>query len=325
MDRITAIRDWLPDFIGNDFELTPASEDASFRRYFRVRYDDHTRIVMDAPPDKEDVRPFIDIARRLEAVGLHAPHIYEIDLEQGFLLLSDLGSSSYLSQLSNDSVERLYGDALNALVRMQDAPVRDLPPYDETLLRSEMELFREWFLGTHLGMPLDALLNARMEVIYQPLVASALAQPRVFVHRDYHSRNLMIIEENNPGIIDFQDAVIGPVTYDLVSLLRDCYIAWPRPRVEAWALSFRDAAVAHGTLRATDDATFLRWFDLMGVQRHLKAIGIFSRLNYRDGKPGYLEDIPRTLAYVHEVSGRYEELAELHSLVGELGNSGASL
>jgi hypothetical protein len=323
LDRISAIRDWLPDFIGNDFELTPASEDASFRRYFRVRYDDHTRIVMDAPPDKENVRPFIDIARRLESVGLHAPHIYEIDLEQGFLLLSDLGSSSYLSQLNNDSVDRLYGDALDALVRMQDAPVRDLPPYDETLLRREMELFRGWFLGTHLGRPLDALLNARMEVIYQPLVASALVQPRVFVHRDYHSRNLMIIDENNPGIIDFQDAVIGPVTYDLVSLLRDCYIAWPRLRVEAWALSFRDAAVDHGTLRPTDDETFLRWFDLMGVQRHLKAIGIFSRLNYRDGKSGYLGDIPRTLAYVHEVSGRYDELAELHSLVCELADSGA--
>lgn len=316
--RKQAIKDWLHTLIDDEFELTPASEDASFRRYFRVTFQDETRIVMDAPPDKEDVTPFIHIAQRLEQHGLHVPHIYEIDLEQGFLLLSDLGSTSYLSVLNDDTVESLYGSALQALLKIQDTSVAELPLYNEELLHREMDLFREWFLGEHLDLQLDRLLNARMETIYEDLIAVVLQQPRVFVHRDYHSRNLMVCPDNNPGIIDFQDAVIGPVTYDLVSLLRDCYIDWPRSRVESWALSYRDQAVAAGLMNACSDEQFLRWFDLMGVQRHLKAIGIFARLNHRDGKPGYLNDIPRTLAYVHEVSSRHPETEELYALIQEL-------
>ena len=318
VERIEAIKDWLHTLLEEEFKLEPASEDASFRRYFRVTHQGKTHIVMDAPPDKEDVHPFIDIARRLESVGVHVPHLFDADLEQGFLLLSDLGSTSYLSSLNEQSVEPLYGDALNALLKVQVAPFNDLPYYNRELLHREMELFREWYLGRHLGLPLDRMLTARMETIYEPLIHSALEQPRVFVHRDYHSRNLMVIEENNPGVIDFQDAVIGPVTYDLVSLLRDCYIDWPRERVEQWALQYRDMAVEKGIIDAVSDEVFLRWFDLMGVQRHLKATGIFARLNYRDGKSGYMNDIPRTLAYVIEVCSRHDSLEELKILLGEI-------
>jgi N-acetylmuramate 1-kinase len=317
LQRIQAIKDWLKPIIG-DFELAPASEDASFRRYFRITFDGKSLIVMDAPPDKEDITPFIHIAQRLEGLGLHVPHIHEIDLKQGFLLLSDLGSTSYLAELNNETVDTLYGDALDALLKMQQAPVNELPLYNEALLHREMELFRVWFLGRHLGESLDRILNARMELIYEDLIGSALLQPKVFVHRDYHSRNLMVCAENNPGILDFQDAVIGPITYDLVSLLRDCYIDWPRSQVEGWALAYRDRAVEAGLMNNCSDEQFLRWFDLMGVQRHLKAIGIFSRLNHRDGKPGYLSDIPRTLAYVHEVSGRHAETEELYALIQDL-------
>lgn len=318
MQRLQAIKDWLATLIDAEYELTPASEDASFRRYFRINYDNTSRIVMDAPPDMEDVTPFIHVAQRLEGQGLHVPHVYEIDLKQGFLLLSDLGSTSYLSELNNDTVNALYESALQALLTMQGAPVNELPLYDEALLHREMDLFREWFLGRHLDLQLDRVLNARMELIYEDLIHSALLQPKVFVHRDYHSRNLMVCPENNPGILDFQDAVIGPITYDLVSLLRDCYIAWPRSRVETWALAYRDRAVEAGLMNDTPDEQFLRWFDLMGIQRHLKAIGIFARLNHRDGKPGYLDDIPRTLAYVQEVSGRHAETEELHALIQDL-------
>jgi len=322
VDRIRAIEDWLQTLLNEDFEMEPASEDASFRRYFRVTHQGKTHIVMDAPPNKEDVHPFIDIARRLEANGVHVPHLFDADLEQGFLLLSDLGSTSYLSALSHETVDGLYADALQALLKIQTANINELPYYNRELLHREMELFREWYLGRHLGLPLDRLLTARLEQIYETLIQSALAQPRVFVHRDYHSRNLMVIDENNPGVIDFQDAVIGPVTYDLVSLLRDCYIEWPRERVETWALQYRDMAVEKSIIDAIPDEQFLSWFDLMGVQRHLKATGIFARLNYRDGKSGYMNDIPRTLGYVYEVCGRHESLQELKDLLDEIHDMG---
>jgi aminoglycoside/choline kinase family phosphotransferase len=279
-----------------------------------------TRIVMDAPPENEDCRPFVDIARALFDVGLHVPQIIEEDLDQGFLLLDDLGDRLYLNELNEDTVERLYGDAIGALLTMQacDPSQHELPPYDEALLMQEMELFREWFLQRHLGLSLDDEANGMLGRVFKGLTDNALQQPRVCVHRDYHSRNLMVTDQHNPGILDFQDAVIGPVTYDLVSLLRDCYIAWPREQVEDWALGFHELAMQSGILNRElheDEVQFLRWFDLMGVQRHLKAIGIFARLNHRDGKPGYLEDIPRTLTYVVEVSGRYDELNALHDYI----------
>jgi len=320
--RLETLKTWVGTVLDvAEYELRPASEDASFRRYFRVTSHGATHIVMDAPPAKEDLQPFIEVARRLHQLGLNVPEVLEQDLELGFLLLSDLGQQMYLPQLNESTVERLYGDALGALVVLQAGIFTDsrfLPEYDEALLRRELELFREWYLGRHLGLRLSVTQNALLDKAFTALVRSALAQPRVWVHRDYHSRNLMVTRANNPGILDFQDAVRGPATYDLVSLLRDCYIAWPLERIEEWALGYQTLALQSGLPVCEDEAQFLREFDLMGVQRHLKATGIFARLNQRDGKPAYLNDIPRTLGYVVGVSGRHPALHGLHSLLMEL-------
>ena len=321
-NRLETLKTWVGTVLDvAEYELRPASEDASFRRYFRVTSPGATHIVMDAPPAKEDLRPFIEVARRLHQLGLNVPEVLEQDLERGFLLLTDLGQQMYLPQLNESTVERLYGDALGALVVLQAGMFTDprfLPEYDEALLRRELELFREWYLGRHLKLALNAMQNAVLDKAFTALVRSALAQPRVWVHRDYHSRNLMVTRANNPGILDFQDAVRGPATYDLVSLLRDCYIAWPLERIEEWALGYQTLALQSGLPVCEDEAQFLREFDLMGVQRHLKATGIFARLNQRDGKPAYLNDIPRTLGYVVGVSGRHPALHGLHSLLMEL-------
>lgn len=320
--RYELMLDWVQNLfpVVTPADITPASSDASFRQYFRVRHENTSHIVMDAPPDKEDCQPFIAVSNALCALGLQAPRVLEMDLDKGFLLLSDLGSRQYLAELQEASVEPLYGDALDALGRLQlgGDPATDLLPlYDAELLEREMELFREWFLSRHLGLKLKDAEHKVLDGTFAGLRDSALEQPRVWVHRDYHSRNLMVTERDNPGILDFQDAVVGAVTYDLVSLLRDCYIAWPRERVESWALTYRDRLHAQGMAGVEDDGQFLRWFDLMGVQRHLKAIGIFARLNIRDGKPGYLRDIPRTLGYVLDVAGRYDELSDLRRLLQE--------
>lgn len=322
--RLTALSRWVADTVADPrCDIHPASADASFRRYFRVRLaDGKSYIVMDAPPDKEDSRPYVEVARRLRGLGLNVPEILAHDVGRGFMLITDLGSQPYLEALSADSVERLYGDAISALAVLQAGVHTDssfLPPYDAPLLHREMELFREWYLGRHLGLTLAAAQHAVLDQAFAALAASALEQPRVWVHRDYHSRNLMVYPRHNPGILDFQDAVLGPVTYDLVSLLRDCYIAWPRAWVEGWAKGYYARARESGIPVGEDDARFLRWFDLMGVQRHLKAIGIFARLNHRDGKPGYLNDIPRTMGYVLEVSARYAELQPLHRMLVDLG------
>lgn len=322
--RLAALSRWVADIVADPrCDIRPASADASFRRYFRVRLaDGKSYIVMDAPPDKEDSRPYVEVARRLRGRGLNVPEILAHDIGRGFMLITDLGSQSYLEALSADSVERLYGDAMGALMVLQAGVHTDssfLPPYDAPLLQREMELFREWYLGRHLGFTLAAAQHAVLDQAFAALAASALEQPRVWVHRDYHSRNLMVYPRHNPGILDFQDAVLGPVTYDLVSLLRDCYIAWPRVRVEGWAKDYYARAKDSGIPAGEDAARFLRWFDLMGVQRHLKAIGIFARLNHRDGKPGYLNDIPRTMGYVLEVSARYAELQPLHRMLVDLG------
>ncbi|GAB4346630.1 MAG: phosphotransferase [Gammaproteobacteria bacterium] len=302
--------------------LEPASGDASFRRYFRVCNAHASYIAVDAPPQYEDSRPFVRIARWLVEWGLNAPQVIAADLDLGFLLLSDLGSRHYLDELDEASVERLYGDALGALAVMQvrgHDVAEELPPYDEALLMAEMALFDEWYLQRHLSLALSDTQRGILAETQRLLVDNALAQPRVFVHRDYHSRNLLRTERNNPGILDFQDAVWGPVTYDLVSLLRDCYIAWPAEQVQEWALGYRDMALQCGVMPECDEAQFLRWFDLMGVQRHLKASGIFARLNYRDGKSGYLKDIPRTLAYVDAVCAAHPELGDFRALLYDLG------
>jgi len=321
--RLQQLHSWLNDCLNvSDYQLQPASGDASFRRYFRLNHNGYSYIVMDAPPDKEDSQPFVEISKVLINIGLNAPEVLEQDLDQGFLLLTDLGQQQYLDVLNSENVDRLYGDAMAALLRLQASPdfQYKFPLYNAELLLAEMKLFRDWLIEKHLGIELTSEEQDMLGAAFKLLCDSALAQPQVPVHRDYHSRNLMFNEVHNPGILDFQDAVLGPVTYDLVSLLRDCYIEWPRVQVESWVMEYHELAIQSGILSENNEAQFLRWFDLMGVQRHLKAAGIFARLNSRDNKPGYLADIPRTLAYIIEVSGRYPELKELHDFLAEKVN-----
>lgn len=322
VSRLRELTEWLASDAGiADPDPVPASEDASFRRYFRVRTEEGTAIVMDAPPDREDSRRFIEIAGFLERIGVNSPRILAAAPERGFLLLTDLGSIPYLSALDADPsrADVLYGDALTALVAIQEEGREcqaQLPPYDEALLSFELSLFRDWLCGRHLGIELSGGEEAAWNACCRKLVENALRQPKVFVHRDYHSRNLMVTDTANPGILDFQDAVEGPVTYDLVSLLKDCYIRWPAERVRSWALHFH-AALDPAVHRHTSAEDFLHAFELMGVQRHLKAAGIFARLWLRDGKPGYLGDVPRTLGYIVELAPRHDELAFLAGLIDE--------
>ena len=272
---------------------------------------------MDSPPAQEDPQPWLAIGARLAAAGLHVPAVRAHDLQQGFLLIEDLGSALYLPALAEDTVDALYGDAMDALLRMQrDVDVTGLPPYDHAFLQRELELMPEWFLGRHLRLAPDAGQRTTLETAFTMLLHNALEQPRRFVHRDYHSRNLLVVGDNNPGIIDFQGALLGPLTYDLASLLRDCYIAWDPARVEGWVEDYRQRLQQAGLIDASvDRARFLRWFDLIGLQRHLKVLGIFCRLAYRDGKPGYLDDLPRVYRYVIEVASRYPGLAALAALL----------
>jgi N-acetylmuramate 1-kinase len=312
--RLALIHEWLSRELHLPRpRIEVASSDASFRRYFRVRSGAATYIVMDAPPEKEDVRPYLKVSRLLEELGAHVPHVHAAEVGRGLLLLEDLGSMSYLQRLERggDS-ELLYADALTALANIQlrgAAACAQLPPYGRSELARELALMPEWFLGRHLCLTLPAAETELLERTFELLIGEALAQPRVFVHRDYHARNLMVVSERNPGIIDFQDALCGPVGYDLVSLLKDCYIAWPRARVESWVRGYRARLLAGGGPAGASEAQFLRWFDLIGVQRHVKVLGIFCRLWYRDGKAGYLADLPRTLDYVREASALYAELA----------------
>ena len=320
--RLDRLRHWLQAGLGyQDATLAPTSADASFRRYFRVTRPQGTQIVMDAPPDKENVEPYLEVARMLGEIGVHAPRVLERNAEEGYLLLTDLGSVTYRMELDDPArAEPLYLAAIDALVRIQAQGVehaRRLPPYDEKLLRFEISLYTDWLLGRHLGIAMEAAEAAALGAVFDALVENAFVQPQVFVHRDYHSRNLMVCPGDNPGILDFQDAVRGPLTYDLVSLLRDCYIAWPQSQVQRWALEYRRRADVAGLDTGTDEAEFLRWFDLTGVQRHLKAAGIFARLWHRDGKPGYLPDVPRTLGYVADACDRHADLAPLGRQVRE--------
>jgi len=322
--RLDLLRHWLERGLGwHDVQLAPASADASFRRYFRVGGRDRDTVVaMDAPPDKEDVEPYLRVAGMLDEIGVNAPRVLARNAVDGFLLLTDLGSLTYLADLAADPGRSvpLYRDAIRALARIQSGGARhapNLPPYDERLLRFEMSLFTDWLLGRHLALEVSPAESAMLARAFDALVASALEQPKVFVHRDYHSRNLMVCPQANPGILDFQDAMHGPLTYDIVSLLRDCYVAWPQEQVVHWALDFRRGLLAEGLPAGSDEAQFLRWFDLMGVQRHLKASGIFARLWHRDGKPGYLPDVPRTLGYIVSACSRHAEFAALGALVAE--------
>lgn len=318
--RRAALERWLEThFQGARFSLAPASEDASFRRYFRAALDDgRTYIAMDAPPEKEDCRPFVHVARLLAEAGVNAPQVHAQDLAQGFLLLTDLGTRTYIQELNADNAPRLLGDAMDALVRWQLATrPGELPPYDEALLRREMSLFPEWYLSKHLKISPTDEQGRILETTFRLLVKSALAQPAVYVHRDYMPRNLML-SEPNPGVLDFQDAVHGPITYDIVSLLRDAFLSWEENQVLDWCVRYWEKAKRAGLPVDADFGEFWRAFEWMGLQRHLKVLGIFARINYRDGKPKYLEDTPRFIGYALAVSRRYRELGPLAQMLEKL-------
>ncbi|NOS73901.1 MAG: phosphotransferase [Methyloglobulus sp.] len=307
------------DWLESDLALTvnhcePASSDASFRRYFRITLPDQQLIVMDAPPDKENIGQFIKVAELLRLTNVNVPAIYHQNLDDGFLVLEDFGSHSFLDKLNTDNATTLYSRALDSLLMLQtntDINTCALPHYDEALLQRELGIFEDWFIKQSLNIEIPAAI---WNNVCNILVKSALEQPITCVHRDYHSRNLMVLQDNSVGIIDFQDAVIGPITYDLVSLLRDCYIALPQDQIVKWT-SQHYQKLKQANVIACELTVFMRWFDLMGLQRHLKAIGIFSRLNLRDGKSGYLKDIPRTLNYVMAQARVYPELAEFHDFL----------
>ena len=335
MPRTILLRDWLKQLFAHqhpDHEMKPepASADASFRRYFRIVLPDGTtRIIMDAPPELEDCRPFLKVAALLRAAGVHVPQVYADNLEHGFLLLSDLGQTTYLDVLDADRAPALYHDANRALVDIQRASRPDvLPEYDHTLLKRELQLFPDWYVARHLDRSLDEKQSATLRSVFDALLANNLAQPQVFVHRDYHSRNLMVSGEaypTNPGIIDFQDAVYGPITYDLVSLYRDAYIDWEEGQELDFVIRYWEMARSAGLPVHADFHTFYRDYEWMGAQRQLKVLGIFARLCYRDGKDGYLKDMPRVLAYLRRTCERYLELRPLARLLDQLENRPAEV
>lgn len=325
MDRRTQLKQWLDSlYPSNRFTLAPASADASFRRYFRVTFEDRalsTLIAMDAPPEHEDCRPFIKVAGLLSEAGLNAPKIVAQQLEQGFLLLTDLGTETFLHAINEGNADRLYADATDALVKWQLASRPDvLPAYDAALLRREVELFPEWYLGRHLGVQLTPAQRGVLDRCFALIIASNIAQPRVYVHRDYMPRNLMI-SDPNPGILDFQDAVYGPIAYDVLSLFKDAFLSWEEERVLDWVVRYWEKARRAGLPVADDIGTFYRDFEWMGLQRHLKVAGIFARLHYRDGKSGYLEDTPRFLNYIRTTCLRYDAFKPLLLLLDELEGS----
>ena len=330
MPRNVLLRKWLTghlaqQFPGQDYRIEPASADASFRRYFRITLPDGmTRIVMDAPPEHEDCRPFLKVAALLREAGVQVPKIHAEDLAQGFLLLSDLGKTTYLDALNESTAPRLYRDANQALVAIQRSSRPDvLPEYDRALLERELQLFPDWYLTRHLGITLDDTQQNTLRAVFDKILASNLAQPKVFVHRDYHSRNLMVCGHEfpeNPGILDFQDAVHGPITYDLVSLYRDAYIHWEEDQeldfvIRYWEMARKASLPVH-----SDFHDFYRDYEWMGAQRQLKVLGIFARLSYRDGKDGYLQNLPTVMAYLRQTCERYLDLRPLARLFDQIEN-----
>ena len=330
MPRIVQLREWLNRLFPRqhheeELRIEPASADASFRRYFRVTLENgDTRIVMDAPPEHEDCRPFLHVAALFRDAGVHVPEVYAQDLEQGFLLLSDLGNTTYLNVLDATTAPALYRDANAALVDIQRVSRPGvLPAYDRALLERELNLFPDWYVAKHLGAALTPDQGAALRGVFETLLANNLAQPQVFVHRDYHSRNLMVIDgayPANPGIIDFQDAVYGPITYDLVSLYRDAYITWEEERELDFVIRYWEMARKAGLPVSPDFDAFYRDYEWMGAQRQIKVLGIFARLYHRDGKDGYLKDMPRVMAYLRRTCTRYNALAPLARLLDQLEN-----
>ncbi len=320
MQRLQQLETWLNQHFPNTtYTLAPASADASFRRYFRVTLPNGaTRIVMDAPPQHEDCKPFLHVGKLFEQAGSHVPHVYAQDLEQGFLLLSDLGDTTYLQALTPDNAATLYGAATDALLKIQLASrAGELPPYDEALLRRELQLFPDWYINKHLGVTLSDKQQLKLEEVFQRILANNLAQPCVYVHRDFHSRNLML-STPNPGVLDFQDAVYGPITYDLASLFKDAYIQWEEPEVMDWLIRYWEKARKAALPVRADFGEFYRDYEMMGVQRHIKVLGIFARLYHRDGKDGYLKDMPLVMDYLHRAAARYIDLKPLLNILDEL-------
>jgi aminoglycoside/choline kinase family phosphotransferase len=319
VDREQLLADWLvAQFPGEKFQLEPASADASFRRYFRAIFADRTLVAMDAPPEREDCTPYLHVAQLFAAAGVNVPRVHSQNLAQGFLLLDDLGSHLYLDALNDASADRFYLDAIDSLIKIQLASRQnELPDYDHALLERELRLFPDWYIVRKLNLTLNPRQAETLESMFRLVLENNLAQPRAYVHRDYHSRNLMVCE-NNPGILDFQDAVYGPITYDLVSLFKDAYICWPEERVLDWVIRYWQKAKSAGLPVDQDFAAFHRDFEWMGVQRHLKVLGIFARLYFRDGKDRYLNDMPLVMRYLRAACERYRELTPLAALLNEL-------
>jgi N-acetylmuramate 1-kinase len=325
MDRKNQLESWLRQVLSAyTFTLTTASADASFRRYFRVHLAHEfkgykTLITMDAPPRQEDCTPFVKVANLFLAAGLNVPQVLAQDLSSGFLLLTDLGDDTYLSALNPTTAQKMYGDAADALIKLQLASKSNiLPNYDAALLTREMQLFPDWYVAKHLKFELNAEQQTALNHTFELLNKNILAQGQVYVHRDYHSRNLMITSENNPGVLDFQDAVYGAITYDLVSLLKDAYIQWDEEQIIDWAVRYWEKARKAGLPVSTDFSEFYRDFEWMGAQRHIKILGIFARLCHRDGKDGYLKDMPLVLHYLRKVCERYVELRPMLRLLDAL-------
>ena len=326
MDRYVLLQAWLEKrFPGERYELTSASSDASFRRYFRVAVRGTTQIVMDAPPDKEDCRPFIHVAGLMQAAGLNVPRVLASDLDLGFLLLTDLGSVTYLTALEGGNPHELFLNAIDALVTWQLATrANELPPYDESSLRRELNLFPDWYVAKHLKLELGMEQRQRLESVFSLVLKNNLAQPTVYVHRDYMPRNLMVTTPN-PGILDFQDSVIGPISYDVATLFRDAFISWEEEQILDWTIRYWERARKAGLPVRADFSDFYRDVEYMGLQRHLKVAGIFSRINYRDGKPHYLTDIPRFIGYIRHTCARYGELSPLLKLIDEIEGAEAKV
>lgn len=320
MDRKQQLEVWLQGVLAKQsFTLTTASADASFRRYFRVHLPEHTLIAMDAPPPQEDCAPFVQVAKLMAEAGLNVPKVIAQDLQQGYLLLSDLGDTTYLAELNANNANQLYGDAAQALITLQLASQPNvLPNYDAALLTREMQLFPDWYIAKHLNVVLTDEQNASLQQTFNLLNQNILAQTQVYVHRDYHSRNLMITQDNNPGVLDFQDAVYGAITYDLVSLLKDAYIEWDEEIMMDWVVRYWQQAKKACLAVPADFGEFYRDFEWMGAQRHIKVLGIFARLSHRDGKDGYIKDMPLVMQYLRKVCERYVELRPLLRLLDAL-------
>jgi aminoglycoside/choline kinase family phosphotransferase len=320
MQRQKQLTDWISSLYPNKtFTIAPASADASFRRYFRATFTDgSTKVVMDAPPQHEDCKPFLHIGQLFEEAGAHVPHVYAQDMAQGFLLLSDLGNTTYLQALDAGNARGLYDQAIDALIKIQLASKpNELPPYDEALLRRELNLFPEWYIAKHLGVTLTAKQQVKLEEVFARIIKNNLSQPCVYVHRDFHSRNLMV-SEPNPGVLDFQDAVYGPITYDLASLFKDAYIKWEEAEIIDWLIRYWEKARKAGLPVREDFADFYWDYEMMGAQRHIKVLGIFARLYHRDGKDGYLKDMPLVMEYLHKACERYIDLKPLLNILLEL-------